>query len=67
MSSIITLVVIMTINGKDFERHEIMPNIEQCWVMAAERMEMLSHAHIGEGTMISKIGVGCVKDAGDPA
>ena len=67
MASIITLVTVMTINGQDFERQERVPNLEQCWRMAAERMEQMDAAHIdqnGNQTSIDKIGIGCVKNRG---
>jgi hypothetical protein len=62
METIITLVVVMTINGQEFERHEIMPNIEQCWRVAAERYEKLVSLH---NITLKKLGIGCVWDAGE--
>ena len=60
MIVLITLVTVMTINGQDFERRESVPNIEQCWRMAAERMEQM----VAEHADIDQIGIGCVVNRG---
>ncbi len=60
MAVIVTLVTIMTVNGQDFERQEQVPNMEQCWRMAAERMEKMQAQHAD----IEKIGIGCVINRG---
>jgi hypothetical protein len=60
MAVIVTLVTIMTINGQDFERQEQADNLEQCWRMAAERMEQMLAKH----AEIDKIGIGCVVNRG---
>jgi hypothetical protein len=60
MATIITIVTVMTINGQDFERQERVPNLEQCWRMAAERMEQMVAGHDD----IEKMGVGCVINRG---
>jgi hypothetical protein len=60
MATIITIVTVMTINGQDFERQERVPNLEQCWRMAAERMEQMVEQHVE----IEKMGVGCVINRG---
>ncbi len=62
----ITLVVVMTIRGQDFERLEKMPSMEQCWQTAAERMERLTRDH-ADAAGAAKIGVGCVLGMGEPA
>ncbi len=60
MAVLVTLVTIMTVNGQDFERQEQVPNLEQCWRMAAERMERMVEQHVE----IEKMGVGCVINRG---
>ena len=56
----ITMVIVMTVHGQDFERHEYMPNIEQCWRTAAERV-----AKIPAGW--DKLGISCVLSSGESA
>jgi hypothetical protein len=58
----IFLVIIMTINGQDFERREPMPDAPTCFARAAERFEEIRSKHrdaVG-------IGVGCTLTSGDP-
>jgi len=58
---LITLIMILTINGQEFRREEPIPNLEQCWRMAAERMEQLETQH---GGRMDTMGVGCVINHG---
>ena len=65
---IVTLVVTMVIGGRDFERNERMSSLEECWETARARMETLRNVELEDGHgKLTKIGVGCVVDAGDPA
>jgi hypothetical protein len=63
---IVTLVITMIVDGRDFERHEPMPSIEECWTKARTTMEEIRASEHKE-IDIRQIGVGCVIDAGDPA
>ena len=62
---IVTLVIIMTINGEDFTRREPQSSSEICEANATSvRRQMLEHLHKG----LSQLGIGCVIDVeGDPA
>jgi hypothetical protein len=60
--NIITLVIVFTVMGQSFERREMMPNLPACWQRAPERMNEIQKAHPG----ITKIGVGCTIDDGEP-
>ena len=61
---IIYLVVIMSLNGNDFERRKEQENIDLCWENARSTMQQLSTQH----EEMEVIGVGCVKEKkGNPA
>jgi hypothetical protein len=62
---IITLVITMIVGGQDIERHQPMASIEQCWHEAQMVMDEMMHHHLD--AKVTKIGIGCVVDAGDPA
>lgn len=62
MLSIVVLVIAMTVNGQDIERHEMVGSVSECWEMAAERMNKLYAQR--EHANITKIAVGCVIDFG---
>jgi hypothetical protein len=62
----VTMVIVMTMHGQDFERHEFMPSMEQCWRTAADRMEKLTNTY-NDAAGIAKIGIGCVLNKGEPA
>ena len=64
--TIITLVITMIVDGRDYERHQPMSSIEQCWVEAKATMENIRTAE-HQDISIRNVGVGCVIDAGDPA
>ncbi len=55
---IISLVVIMSLNGQDFERRMPMDTMELCWQNAQSTMTQLRDQHADMDT----IGVGCVVD-----
>ena len=61
----ITLVITMVVAGRDVERHQTMTSLEQCWVEARKTMDEMRHHH--PDAKITKIGIGCVVDDGDPA
>src|SRR6516162_1076902 len=52
----ITMLIVFTIGGQNFERHEPMPNLATCWERAPERMNALLAAH----PEMTKLAVGCV-------
>ena len=56
---IISLVIIMSINGQDFERRLPQDSLELCWENAKNNMESLNKEH---GNKLETIGVGCVID-----
>jgi hypothetical protein len=58
----IAMLIVFTIGGQNFERHEPMPNLAMCWQRAPERMNALLAAH----PEITKLAVGCVISNGDP-
>jgi hypothetical protein len=58
----ITMLIVFTIGGQNFERHEPMPNLATCWERAPERMNALLAAH----PEMTKLAVGCVINNGDP-
>jgi hypothetical protein len=41
----IAMLIVFTIGGQNFERHEPMPNLATCWQRAPERMNALLAAH----------------------
>jgi hypothetical protein len=59
----ITMLIVFTIGGQNFERRESMPNLATCWERAPERMNALLAAH----PEMTKLAVGCVINNGDPA
>jgi hypothetical protein len=61
---IVTLVVTMVINGNDYEQHQRMGSVSECWERAQGMMHVAMEQH---DDSIKKIGIGCVIDAGDPA
>ena len=63
----ITLVIIMTIGGQDFERHETMKSVSECFARAQERTNILLGAEIEDHKTVTQIGAGCVIDYGSPA
>ena len=63
---IITLVITMVVGGHDVERHQPMASIEECWHEARMIMDEMRTQHDHDGANITKIGIGCVMDAGDP-
>lgn len=63
----ITLVITMVVGGHDVERHQPMSSVDQCWVEAQKIMDEMRSNHNHDGAKISKIGIGCVIDDGDPA
>jgi hypothetical protein len=46
----IAMLIVFTIGGQNFERHEPMPNLATCWRRAPERMNALLAAHIADDT-----------------
>jgi hypothetical protein len=52
----IAMLIVFTIGGQNFERHEPMPNLATCWQRAPERMNALLAAH----PEITNLAVGCV-------
>ncbi len=56
------LVVVMTVNGQDVERQEIVGSVSECWEVAAKRLSELYAQR--EHANITKLGVGCVIDLG---
>ena len=56
---VISLVIIMTISGQDFERKIPQSSLELCWENAQNNMKSLNKEH---GDKLESIGVGCVID-----
>jgi hypothetical protein len=65
MGGIITLVITMVVGGHDVERHQPMSSMKQCWIEARKTMAEMQFSH--DNAKITKIGIGCVVDGGDPA
>lgn len=63
---IVTLVITMTVDGRDFERHQPMESLPACWEAAQHAMEDIRSAE-HKDIILRNIGVGCVIDSGDPA
>lgn len=64
-SMIVSLVIIMTVGGMDYERRKEQPSLAVCWQQAAEAMDQMMKQ---EHKDLTQIGIGCVVDkAGDPA
>lgn len=62
---LIYLVIIMTLNGQDYERRMPMDTEELCWRNAANIFKQVREEH---GEELTDLGVGCVfKKEGDPA
>lgn len=66
ITTIVTLVITMLVDGQDFERHERMESIPACWEAAQRTMEDIRSAQHSD-IVIRNVGVGCVIDSGDPA
>lgn len=62
---VVTLVITFIIDGRDFERHERMMSLVECWNIAPIRMEELRYSE--SMSTASEIGVGCVIGRGNPA
>ncbi len=62
----IILVITMTISGHDIERQEFTKSLSECWERAQATMEQIRTQH-SEDVQITKIGIGCVIDLGNPA
>jgi hypothetical protein len=60
--TMITMLIVFTIGGQNFERQEPMPDLITCWQRAPERMNALLAAH----PEMTKLAVGCVINNGDP-
>jgi len=65
--TIVTLVIIMTVGGQDYERRESMTSRTECWEQAKLRMESLLESKIEGHERVTQIGIGCVADSGNPA
>lgn len=63
---VITLVVTMVVDGRDFERHERLGSLPICWEKAQQTMESIRTSE-HHGISITNVGVGCVIEIGDPA
>lgn len=71
---VITLVITAVVGGHEFERHEKMTSLAECWNIAPIRMEELRLGKITQHPefllnldSITDIGVGCVIGRGNPA
>src|SRR5580704_15291544 len=51
----ITMLIVFTIGGQNFERHEPMPNLATCWERAPERMNALLAAHPEMAKLLSAV------------
>jgi hypothetical protein len=61
---VITLVTTMSINGMDYDRHDKMGSLSECWERAQAKMtEMLAM----KDHPATNIGIGCVVGLADPA
>ena len=65
-TSAIILVITMTIGGHDIERYESTKSLSECWERAQATMQQIQAQHYDD-IRITKIGIGCVVDMGDPA
>jgi len=55
----------MTVGGHDIERNERIKSLSECWDRAKVTMEELRTKHTD--VQITKIGIGCAIDLGNPA
>lgn len=54
----VTLVIIFTINGQDYERREKQDNLQSCWQHAQEVIKQIQD----DNKKMDQLGVGCVID-----
>jgi len=62
----IILVITMTIGSHEIERHELTKSLSECWERAQATMQQI-RTQQREDVKITKIGIGCVIDLGNPA
>ncbi len=62
---VVILVITMTVGGHDIERNERIKSLSECWDRAKVTMEELRTKHTD--VPITKIGIGCAIDLGNPA
>jgi hypothetical protein len=63
-SAVVMLVVTMVVGGHDIERQERVKSMSECWERAQATMQEMRTQH--SEVKITRIGIGCVIDLGNP-
>jgi hypothetical protein len=66
MNGLVILVITLTIGGHDIERQERVKSLSECWDRAKATMEEIRSNHTDD-VKITRIGIGCSIDLGNPA